>query len=203
VSKNIEQRMNLLPKLGLFLLLVSATGFAQLPFFSVGIKGGVPLTDAFSTQTILNTKTYSDAKNYIVGPTVELKLPFHLSVEADALYRSLNLTTQSLSNVANSIASRDFTSWEFPVVAKYHLFSVPLVNPYVEAGPSFRTVSGSLSYLSNDGITFGAGVDIRALILRLSPEFRYTRWASDSSGGLANAAASNQNQVEFLVGLSF
>lgn len=183
--------------------MLSAAGFAQLPFFSVGVKGGVPLTDAFSSHTVLDTKTYTNAKNYIVGPTVELKLPFHFSVEADALYRSLNLTTQSVSNGLGSIASRDFTSWEFPVLAKYHLGSVPLIKPYIEAGPSFRTTSGNISYLSNDGVTFGAGVDIRALILRISPEFRYTRWGSDSSGGIANAAVSNQNQAEFLVGLSF
>jgi hypothetical protein len=195
--------MHLLPKLGMSLFMLSAAGFAQLPFFSVGVKAGLPVTDAFSTQTVINTKAFSDSKNYIIGPTVELKLPFHFSVEADALYRPLNMTTQLTTPAVSSKSSVDFSSWEFPVLGKYHLGSAPFVTPYIEAGPSFRTVSGDIKYLSNDGVTVGAGADVRALILRISPEFRYTHWGKDSSGRLATTAASKQNQLEFLVGFSF
>ena len=49
----------------------------------------------------------------------------------------------------------------------------------------------------------GAGLDIHALILHVSPEFRYTRWGAQhflsSNGGLG----SSQNQAEFLVGITF
>lgn len=49
------------------------------------------------------------------------------------------------------------------------------------------------------------GLDIHALLLRVSPEIRYTRWDSDASAIAATAvpAYSNQNQVEFLVGIAF
>ena len=49
------------------------------------------------------------------------------------------------------------------------------------------------------------GVDFKLLLIRLSPEFRYERWGSDSHSVLRNVSLppSNLNQVEFLVGLSF
>ena len=40
---------------------------------------------------------FSASKNYVVGPMVELNLPFGLAVEADALYRPLNVTTETQS----------------------------------------------------------------------------------------------------------
>lgn len=194
--------MSLFSKLSLLILFCSAACFAQLPI-SIGVKAGVPLTDSFNTTSLGNDITgYSNSKNYIVGPMVDLKLPFHLSVEADALYRPLTITT----NNSGTIASSNHANWEFPILAKYH-FSFPIVKPYLEAGPSFRTTSG-INYLSNNGVTVGAGVDIHALLLRISPEFRYTHWGSDSSS-LANPfegnpfVSSKQDQVEFLVGFSF
>jgi hypothetical protein len=47
----------------------------------------------------------------------------------------------------------------------------------------------------------GGGVKIHALFLRISPEIRYTRWTSPHfSSYLLN---SNQNQAEFLLGITF
>jgi outer membrane protein with beta-barrel domain len=196
--------MRVFPKLCLFLFIASVGAFAQLPF-SVGVKVGVPLTDAFNKTTFGPDFTeYSDSKNYIVGPMVELKLPFHLSVEADALYRPLNLTASSPAGKTSS----DYSSWEFPILAKFH-FSFPIVKPYFEAGPSFRATSDKIGHLSNNGITVGVGADVKAILIRVSPEFRYTHWASDSFPDVIPLAlpttyiASKQDQVEFLVGLSF
>ena len=190
--------MSLFSKLSLLILFCSAACFAQLPF-SIGVKAGVPITDSFNTTSLGNDITgYSNSKNYIVGPMVELKLPFHLSVEADGLYRPLTVTT----NTSNVIVSSDHGSWEFPVLAKYH-FSFPIVTPYIEAGPSFRTTSSAINYLSNNGVTFGAGADIHALVLRISPEFRYTHWGNDSPIIGNPFIQSKQDQVEFLVGFSF
>src|SRR5579863_3806404 len=66
---------------------------------SFGIKGGVPLTDAFADSSPLQVDvivhSFSASKNYVIGPMAELNLPFGFSVEADALYRPLNLTIDS------------------------------------------------------------------------------------------------------------
>jgi hypothetical protein len=47
----------------------------------VGFPGG---GFSFENGTSLN---YSGSKSWIIGPMLELELPKHLSVEADALYR--------------------------------------------------------------------------------------------------------------------
>jgi hypothetical protein len=47
----------------------------------------------------------------------------------------------------------------------------------------------------------GGGVGIHALFLHISPEVRYTRWTSQHfTSFLLN---SNQNQAEFLLGITF
>lgn len=206
----------------LLLILLGAgasSAFAQLPF-GLGLKGGVSLTDAFQNRTFVGpsewfsstTREYSDAKDYIIGPFAELRLPFGFGVEADALYRPLSFTIQQ----PTFSSSTRFSTWEFPILAKYR-FKFPIVRPYIDAGPSFRTTTDNTRYLSNHGIAVGGGLDIKALFLHVSPEIRYTRWGSDSSAGTASIpagqsrlsyfgqpqASSNVNQVEFLVGISF
>jgi opacity protein-like surface antigen len=101
------------------------------------------------------------------------------------------------------------------------------VRPYVDAGIAWDTLQGlkqtvtqtviptnitSTTTTSNPaelhkntttGFVIGAGVDVHVLLIRISPEIRYTRWGAEhflsSNGGLH----SNQNQAEFLVGITF
>jgi hypothetical protein len=184
------------------------TAFAAEHIFSVGIKGGVPLTDVLSDRTITGVDTithvFSGSKNYLIGPTVELNLPFGFSVEADALYRPISLTTETtvfprpLTRI-----SEDIHSAEFPILGKYRFLHTPIVKPYVEAGPIFRYVAARASYLSNAGFAIGGGIELKALVIKLSPEIRFSRWGSDASTSIVNAPPSNLNQAEFLIGLSF
>jgi hypothetical protein len=179
--------------------------------FSFGIKGGFPLTDPLSDATFNSvdvvTHAFSASKNYVVGPMVELNLPFGLAVEADALYRPLNLTTETRVVPVTTLnrLSVDVSSMEFPILLKAHFLHTPIVKPYVEAGPTFRYVVSKVSYLSNSGFAVGAGVDFKLLQLRIAPELRYSRWGSDTASSLRNVSLppSNQNQAEFLIGLSF
>lgn len=194
--------------------------FAQLPI-GFGVKGGVALTDAFNTSstsesiasgtTLVQTSSvslssYSDAKDYLIGPFVELRLPFGLGAEVDALYRPLSFATSNTSTSGTFYTSERFSSWEFPVLGKYR-FKSHIVRPYVDAGPSFRSVSGSAGpYFSNHGFAAGAGVDFKLLLLHISPEIRYTRWASGSPSvatAVYPATDPKLNQVELLVGISF
>jgi hypothetical protein len=129
-------------------------------------------------------------------------------VEADALYRPLNLTTETQLVSSPSLVNRlsvDVNSLEFPILLKAHFLHTPIVKPYVEAGPIFRYVASNVQYLSNSGFALGAGVDIKLLLVRIAPELRYSHWGSDSASALVNVSLppSNTNQVEFLIGLSF
>jgi hypothetical protein len=217
-------------------LFLAASVYAQLPI-SIGVKGGVGLTDAFQSTTvtgistfminpgagvatITNTlHTYSASKDYIVGPFVELRLPFGLAAEFDGLYRPLSLAASSTqSNGQNLSASQRFGSWEVSALGKYRFRHAPVVKPFVSVGPAFRITASSnsssglpngISFLSTPGISAGGGLELKLLLLRIAPELRYTHWGSDSTTTFPNFTSpsavfrSNQNQVEFLLGISF
>ena len=188
--------------------------------FSFGVKGGVPLTD-FNEPTVPQAATNMvlTTNRYIIGPTAELRLPFGLGVEFDALYRHFNDSAYTIG-VFHRLSGGD---WEFPLLAKYRL-PVPIVKPYVDGGVAWDHLSGlTQTYkvigvipsaavqpgfvVASDtvaGFVVGGGVDIHALVLHISPELRYTRWNSEHfTNTIFSIMQSNQNQVEFLVGITF
>ena len=78
-----------------------------------------------------------------------------------------------------------------------------------------------LHHSTVSGFVAGVGIDIHLLVLHISPEIRYTRWGSQHfvtpisavipggvsmisvSPGVPGTIQSNQNQAEFLVGITF
>jgi outer membrane protein W len=188
--------------------------------FSAGIKAGIPLTD-FVNATQSGTFNYSAPnQRYIVGGMAEVRLPFGLGVEFDALYRHLQYTgAGTLVDILTS-TSASAGNWEFPLLLKYR-FHFPLVRPYVEAGPAWDTLTGfkqtfsvtspipapsptsDLSKNTTMGVVLGAGVDIHAIVMHISPEIRFTRWNSAQISDTAGLLNSNRNQAEFLVGFTF
>ena len=200
----------------LFLFLIVVVSLLAQPF-SAGVKAGVPLTDFLSTVNNIST---SVPNRYIVGVTGELHLPLGLAVELDALYRHLNYQAQISTGLTGTIITDRTTasSWEFPLLVKYR-FPAPIARPFVDAGIAWDTLSGitdtfsaiganplgSASPLKNNttrGFVMGAGVNIHAIVLHISPEIRYTRWTSQHFN-LNGVIQSNQNQAEFLVGFTF
>ena len=183
--------------------------------FSVGVIGGAALTDAFgheSTGFIIGpnggiqpmvSRSYSTLKDYAIGPTLEVGLPWrNLAVEIDALYRPLNLTMAGINpdGSLNSISPATVITWELPALAKYRFGSRSL-KPFIEAGPSFR-VSGNLNGASPSvyGGTAGIGIEANLRKLRIGPVVRYTHWSADPD---FTSSRTKRNQVELLVGLSF
>ncbi len=192
------------------IFLVSQAAFAQL--VSIGVRSGVPLTGAFSDVTMTSgssfVRQFSNSDEFVIGPMVELHLPLGLSVEADALYHPLDLTQEINNGTSTARNSRSINSWEFPILAKYHFLPLPILKPYVDAGPSFRAAGTPVnSYFLKAGFAIGAGVEVKLRRFRLEPELRYIRWGSDASlihgqTPATNLAASNVNQVEFVVGFA-
>jgi len=208
----------------LFLLLLAGLLACAQPF-SFGLKGGMPLTGLVST--VQNAENFhSDTNRYIIGPTVELRLPFGFGVELDALYRHLNYASSAnlVDVVSNSRTSAG--DWEFPLVAKYRIPS-KLVRPYVDAGIAWDTLMGLSQSVTNtlipsglstssstssppelhtsttEGFVIGAGLDVHLLLIHVSPELRYTRWGAQHFLSPNGGLNSNQNQAEFLVGITF
>jgi hypothetical protein len=185
-------------------LLVSLASAQPISF---GIRGGVPFTGGFSDLTTTSgtsfVKMFSDSNEFEIGPMVELHLPLGLSVEADALYHPLNLT-QEISTTSIVRNSTNVSSWEFPIVGKYRFLHLPLIKPFVEAGPSFRATGSAASYFSKAGFILGAGVELKLARIRIEPELRYNRWGSDAASAAAQGMTpSNVNQAQFLIGITF
>ena len=192
------------------LVLVAASAACAQPF-SLGLKLGAPLTDfvnAVSSPNAPASVASTINNRYVVGPMVELRLPFGLGIEFDALFRHYSFSVP-IENVSSN-------AWEFPLLAKYR-FKVPVARPYIEAGVAWDKLQGvseafkvvnvaASTAVRNDvtrGFVMGAGLDIHALLIHISPEVRYTRWGAQHFLDPSNLVNSNQNQAEFLVGFSF
>jgi opacity protein-like surface antigen len=199
------------------LLLGVASAFAQP--FSFGVKAGVPLTDFLAAARSQSFSFSANAHRYIAGVTAELRLTAGFAIEADVLYRRLNYEGSS-----TSVSSRTTgNAWEFPLLAKYR-FGGKLARPYVDAGLAWDTLGGvsqtistvlptrtttttsnpaELKKSTTTGFVMGVGVDIKALLIHLSPEIRYTRWGSQHFIDPSGLLHSNQSQAEFLLGITF
>jgi hypothetical protein len=173
-----------------------ASSLPALAQLSVGVKAGVPLNDVYVNAGQGQFPRFGTTDRFLIGPEVDLNLPFHLGVEADVLYRRYSLGGSGVNE------------WDFPILLKYRFQSIPVLHPFADAGPIFNHVSEIQSVTSNvsaPGVVFGAGVDFHALFLHIKPEFRYIRWidANHNFAPLNSSLASNQNQAEFLLGVTF
>jgi hypothetical protein len=179
-----------------FISLLVFAGFAGAQTFGAGMKIGVPATDAFKVLPFPTLAVFTaDSPRYTFGPYIELRLPAGMGVEVDALYRSYNFRGAGVGASASS--------WEFPVLVK-HRFAVPVVKPFFDAGVSFSRLSdvnlASLNHRSNYGVVVGGGVEFKLLLVRVSPEIRYTGWAFRNFDGQVQT---QRNQLAVLFGIGF
>jgi len=183
-------------KLSAFFLVLCGPLCAQP--FSAGLKVGAPFTDAISIPGGGPIDTTINDNHYIIGPYGEVRLPGGFSVEIDALYRSFSSSYRGEPQVTGG-------NWEFPVLAKYKLLKSGPVKPYIEGGLLLSHLTGSdfnVAHASNYGITLGAGIEIHALFLRISPEIRYDGFfLHDFTSN--SFVQSNRNQAMVLVGIGF
>jgi len=222
-------------RLLLLSLVGAASALAQPVTF--GVRVGEPLTDFVSTVQNQNiagalgqlADFRSNTRPYVLGATVEVRLPASFGLELDALYRRLNysgtsLATTGLNTTTTTINSTSANAWEFPLLLKYR-FGNKIVRPYVDAGFAWDTLAGlkqsirqtiatitsssttsspaDLNKKGTSGFVMGAGLDIHVVLLHVSPEVRYTRWNSAHFKDPAGLVESKQNQAEFLVGITF
>src|SRR5215472_16519586 len=155
--------------------LALSIGPAGAQQFSLGILGGGSATSGFPNQTFASTMpglqgtvfttSSSNAGDYLVGGMAEVRLPKHLSIEADGIYRPLNFRsfTSSLPPGADSAPSNTVLTWEFPVLLKARFVRIPVLpsaGVFAEVGPSFRLASNrNDTRPSNRGATGGLGIE--------------------------------------------
>lgn len=192
--------------------------------FSIGVKGGVPFTDAVNTATNADLSYITSNKHWTLGPEVDLNLPFGLGVEVDALYRRVDY--ESTGSVAQQLLHNATTAnaWDFPLLLKWRFAPGP-IKPYVSVGPTFSGLTNlnqvstfftngaeqttktsspvELQRRFDTGFTLSGGLQLGAAGIRLSPEIRYTHWGWDTLRDVSGLLKTNRNQVDFLVGLTF
>ena len=82
----------------------------------------------------------AESRRYMVGPTLDVRLPLHLGVEVDALYRTFGYSNESGGLLGAFANHRERSnSWEFPVIGKFHIPG-GAIHPFVEAGFNSRLV---------------------------------------------------------------
>jgi opacity protein-like surface antigen len=207
-------------------LFLSAVAAFSQPF-SFGVKGGMPMTDFLSAVRTQNFTSTTTTNRYIIGPTAELRLPFGLGVEVDALYRHFSFgSSGGISGITSTFTTSDTSggTWEFPILAKYR-FHGEFVRPFVVGGVSWdklsglsQTVTRVVANISNTtttsdpfelrndttrGFVLGAGLDVKVLLIHIAPEVRFTRWGAKHFVDPNGLLKSKQNQAEFLVGITF
>jgi len=187
---------------------------AHAQTISVGGKFGAPLNESFVTdQSTSGTNTFSSfTKRYTVGPTFEFMFPMHIGFEADALYKRSGYTRDFLLFTGETKVN----SWEFPLLFKARLPGES-VGAFANGGLSLRHVQGTTTYSDGSqsldrpfelaqpwshGFVAGGGVSLKFGSVHFEPELRYTRWAGESFSA-PGAFLSNQNQIEYLLGVSF
>jgi hypothetical protein len=194
---------------------VSGSLAASAQTVSVGVVGGGSLVPPVAYS--------DDSHRYIVGPSVEVRLPRGFAVEADALYQRVGTNFTFASSIpsgtnlapsypyATSGASRSVgTEWQFPLTGKYYFNRSSKFQPFAGLGPEWRTTGwhtdSSAVILSGPSATpitssgssesrsyrLGAvavvGMRFQIGRLKLSPQFRYTRWSRQQSTLRTNEA---------------
>ena len=199
--------------------------------FQFGLKVGIPVTDMFSAS---NTSMFNDALNvpgsiynaavprYILGLSGEFKLPAHLRLEIDGLYKRAGYATSSLYEFSgnNAYYQTSANVWEVPALLKTNV-TLGHVRPFIDFGASLRHIStiqtntylpvlplgiitGNAPELHNRnsyGGVAGIGITFKIGSLELSPEARYTRWANQSFE--AAGLRTNLDQGDVLLGITF
>lgn len=206
-------------------ILFSAATALPMQLFSFGVKGGVPLNDAFNAASNGQISYVTHNQHWTVGPEFDLNLPFGLGIEVDALYRRLNYN--SSGNLVDELVQRSTTAnaWDVPLLLKWRFWPGP-VRPYVSVGPTFRGITNLNQRVQtffspsrtetaqtsqpaefqdrfNTGFTLSGGLQLGTRALRVSPEIRYVRWGWDTFRSTQGLLKSNPDEVQFLLGITF
>ena len=161
----------------------------------VGVRGGLPLTDAYNATSAFSAAS----RDWTLGPTVELRLPLNLGVEFDALYRKIAYRVDLQGG-----GQAEFTSsqWQFPLLAKYRLPGIVL-HPFVDGGVVFNKLSFQDGLGPSKGIALGGGMELRLFRVRFMPELRYVRMGEGATLDSRDMLRFKQSQALLLVVITF
>jgi hypothetical protein len=183
--------------------LVLASSLATARTISFGLTAGAPLSDLVSAAP----GRVATTDRYTFGPALEAGLPHGFAVDAEFLYKRLEL------GVTQGSARATVGRWELPLLLRYRfsgLRGALWARPFVHAGAAFNRVMGAggasvaeLRHRGTKGAVLGGGVESKLGAIRLAPELRVTRWGDRNFGVRDSSLRSNLTQVEVLLGVRF
>ena len=153
----------------------------------------------------------TEGNRYVLGPAVEVGLPWNLAVEGNALYSREG--SIGFENIVSLPAKAN--AWEFPILGKYYFMREGAnLRPFASSGYAFRklwydidgnstltrAIETGINRFGSDfsgGPVVGGGVALKTGRFTITPEFRYTRW------NLRNLPFLDANQVQILAGITF
>ena len=185
-----------------------AQGYESDKPFTFGFKVGVPVTDMFASRNtslfngnLADSNYYSSVPRYTFGLSGEFKMPKHLRLEVDGLYKRAGYAASNTGDIFGG--SGDYNTkmnvWEIPALLKTNI-TLGHVRPFIDFGASLRHVSSfqttgympgaiyptiynnspDLHNRNSYGGVAGIGITFKFGVFELSPEARYTRWANQS-----------------------
>ena len=176
-------------------LVASPPAYSQL--LSFGVKAGTPLTTPYTTQFIPDGGASTGEQRFTVAPTIEVHLPLHLSVEADALWRQSSFSEASAHINPLHATVND---WQIPSLGKYEEKVGPL-HPFIDGGVVYRHVDQFRSAAHKS--QFGwCGVRRRRKAKGLAYSVFSGRWPTPAFSA-AGPVISKSNQVDLFVGVTF
>lgn len=192
-------------------VLVAILFFVSLPSFGLirlGVGGGL----TSSNGTFDTAVTTSSRSGFAVGPALELGLGAGWNIQIEGLYIQKGYKSTTLG--VETTYKYDY--WEFPVLLKY-VIDIPVVKPFLEAGPyfGFKLKSESTNNITNLtttivnikstdlGLSFGGGADI--YISPVSSIFGVIRYDLGLGNILDTTTTSSVklNTLLFMAGLMF
>jgi hypothetical protein len=201
---------------------------SRLPV-TLGFKVGIPVTGMFSASntdffnsSIPGSSYTAAVPRYTFGLTGEFRLPKHLRLEVDGLYKRAGFANSgTFAGTSDTFyQSTGLNVWEVPVLIKKNI-TIGKVRPFVDIGASLRHIAGIAQYaaipgaggvqISQNSPAFhnrnsyggvaGIGMAFKMGLVTLSPEIRYTRWANESFR--ADGLRTNLDQGDVLLGITF
>jgi hypothetical protein len=206
-------------------VMIATARIASAQLVSVGALGGVPFLDA--------TPGADESRRYIVGPSVEVRLPAGFAVELDALYRRLGDTSEfsgsyviapgpsTIPYVNFFINRQRGNSWEFPLLGKYYFRArTSSWQPFIGTGWDLRTIgvhqafsqtvtdpATGAAHFSSFHDDFRSDLGVGAVAV-LGLRYRLGRLAllpqiRYTRWGSSNDFSTRKNEVGFLLGITF
>lgn len=183
-----------------------------------GVKGGFVLSDS--------TAGYARAEDrwYTAGPSIEFRLPRGFAVEFNPLYKRTGYTSIGTDLFGSLYLDRiRADTWDFPVLGKYYFGPLFASGGYTarrsaaasDAYRVLRRFDGEIATVINERVDLGTGTEQGFALgggarfkvfgaLKLSAEYRYSRWVTADLTTPRNSApyGPTKNQHEILIGFT-